>query len=108
MIKYLIYSAILVRILTQFSCEFITNESVQGLIYAIGVAYFELVALLVFTKVVIKEDLIINFALGVCIFDLFKFIFLNPFKVGYFEYLNVFLGIIFIFVLWFKKGTKFK
>lgn len=104
--RLLIYSAIFIRIITQLSCDFITNPIAEGLVYAIGVAYFELAALYVFTRVISKDDSIINFALGLCAFDLFKFIFLDPFKVNYFDYLNVVMGAIFVVVIHIKNRNK--
>lgn len=104
--RFLIYSAILIRIATQLSCDFITNPIAEGLVYAIGVAYFELVSLYVFTKVLSKDDFIVNFALGLCVFDLFKFIFLEPFKINYFDYMNLVMGAIFLAVVYYRSKNK--
>lgn len=104
--KKLIYSAIIFRILTQFSCEFISNDIAQGLVYAIGVAYFEIVALWVFTRILNKDDYLVNFALGLCAFDLFKFLFLNPFNVTKTEYLNVLIGVLFMIYIKYINKPK--
>ena len=101
--KRLIYSAIIVRILTQLSCDFITNPFAEGLVYAIGVAYFELVALYVFTRVLSGKDWFLNFALGLCMFDLFKFLFLMPYEVSIYDYFNVLFGVLFALGIYYKN-----
>lgn len=94
--KLLIYSAIIVRVISQLLVSFISNDSMAWLPYAIGVGYFELVSIYVFTKVLSKKDLVLNFALGLCLFDLFKYFFLSPFTDSAFEYINILMGFIFI------------
>ena len=101
--KWLIYSAIIVRIGTQLSCDFITNTFIEGLVYAIGVAYFELVALYVFTRVLSGKDWFLNFALGLCLFDLFKFLFLMPYEISIYDYFNVLFGVLFSLFIYFKQ-----
>ena len=94
--RLLIYSAIIVRIVSQVVVSFIPNDSIAWYPYAIGVGYFELVSIYVFTKVLSSKDLMLNFALGLCLFDLFKHIFLNPFTESNFEYINLLVGVLFI------------
>jgi len=104
--RLLIYSAIIVRIVSQVVVSFIPNDSIAWYPYAIGVGYFELVSIYVFTKVLSSKDLMLNFALGLCLFDLFKFLFLSPFTDSAFEYINILMGFIFILVRYIYDNHK--
>jgi len=112
--KKLIYSAIIVRLITQFICAhfdyIVLNDgyTLGGFIYAIGIAYFEVVSLWVFTRIINKSDLLINFVLGLAVFDLIKFIFLNPKIFTFFEFLNVIAGAIFVIFIYFYEKKKSK
>ena len=81
----------------------IDDYTLGGLIFAIGIAYFEVCALWVFNKLICKNDIIVRFALGLCIFDLFKFLFLMPYEVSVYDYFNVLFGVLFALIVYFKN-----
>lgn len=93
--KQLIVIACFLRLFTQM----FANET----LYAIGIFGFELLALIYFYKQ--SEGLLKNtllFFIGIATFDLIKYIFLNPYKIDIWEYLNTIIGILFIFVQYAK------
>jgi hypothetical protein len=93
--KQLIVIACFLRLFTQM----FANDT----LYAIGIFGFELLALIYFYKQ--SEGLIktmLLFFMGVASFDLIKYIFLNPYKIDYWEYINTIIGILFIFVQYAK------
>lgn len=91
----LIVIACFIRLLTQM----FANET----LYAIGIFSFELLALIYFYKQ--SEGFIrtmLLFFIGIATFDLIKYMFLNPYKIDYWEYFNTIIGILFIFVQYAK------
>jgi|SRR5690606_13115784 len=87
--KNIILIACFIRLLTQM----FANET----LYAIGIFSFELLALIYAYKTTegIYKTLFLFF-IGIASYDLFKYLFLNPYGIDLWEYLNTIIGILLI------------
>jgi len=93
-IKVLIILACIFRILSQRYWEVLDNP----FIFYLGLATFELVALISFRSQMRDFRLFVDFFIVSVLFDLFKYVYLQPYKVSYNEDLTFIIGLVVILI----------
>lgn len=88
----IIFSICIIRVLSQRFWEIIGSEYV----FYGGLATFELTALALLRSEVGKYKRFIDFFIVMAIFDLFKYVWLQPYHITYWEDLGAILGLLFI------------
>lgn len=108
LIKGLFFIACFVRVASQRVWEYFDNP----FIFYIGVAFFELVALVCVRGFMGNKKMFIDFFIASVLFDIVKYLYFQPYKVTYDEDMGFFIGLIVVILEYvyrnYIKGSSLK
>ncbi len=104
--KQIAIVSVLILILGQSSGIFIKNDYVFGQVFLTSVLIFQLGALYLFSKTILRGSVFVSFCYGLWVYDIVRVWFLNPQQVDFREYIGFIVGILFLVGYYFIKKFK--